>query len=69
MSDKCAACNGSGYQSAGQNMPADTPSILMPIGCWPCAHCNGTGNRGNPFLTKEDHKKVREAVKKLTTKD
>ena len=41
--EKCPTCKGSGYKSASENMPPDTPSILMPIGTWPCPQCQGRG--------------------------
>ena len=39
----CTACNGTGFQSAAQNMPADTSPMLVPYGTWPCQICKGTG--------------------------
>lgn len=61
--DKCLFCNGSGYKSAAENMPSDTPSILMPIGTWPCPGCNGTGKRKNISVD------LSEAIKQYNEKD
>jgi hypothetical protein len=38
---KCEVCNGTGYR--GLNSPPDTPSVMLPIGCWPCEYCQGKG--------------------------
>jgi len=60
--EKCENCQGSGYKSAAENMPPDTPSILMPCGTWPCPVCHGTGKVKQ--MENEDWKKIIAEVKK-----
>ena len=62
MSDKCILCGGSGYMSAAKNMPIDTPSVLMPVGCWPCSGCHGTG-KANILFSEEDIEKLEKLLK------
>lgn len=44
---KCGMCNGLGYR--GVHSHPDTPTILQPIGCWPCEYCQGKGTQ--PVIT------------------
>ena len=55
---KCQSCNGTGY--CGPVVAPDTPSILRPIGCWPCPLCQGKGEYETIELTDEMMKSFRE---------
>lgn len=59
---KCEFCGGTGYKSAAENMPSDTPSMLMPVGVWPCPYCI---NGKRAVLDKED---LEEAIKAWNTR-
>lgn len=59
---ECTQCNGTGWDSAARQMNMlDAPTMLRPLGVFPCNACGGTGKFG---LTPE----LEEAIKAIRFK-
>lgn len=60
----CSICNGTGFDSAARQMNMqDMPTMLTPLGIFPCQLCGGTGKHG---LTEEQEKAIKKSLKSIS---